>query len=155
MTDRDLIATAIWRHRKAHADHRGISEATDNDLALAILAALAAAGLVIANTHPVEDARLAVGRGGLSGAPLFGDTARMVAEARNELGGDTALIACGGVGSADQVWRLLEAGASAVQIGTASFVNPNAGVEIVEGLRAYCQERGIERLDVLVGALST
>ena len=86
-----------------------------------------AAGLVIANTHPVEDARLAVGRGGLSGAPLFDDTARMVAEARNELGGDTALIACGGVGSADQVWRLLEAGASAVQLYTA-FIYEGPGL---------------------------
>ena len=84
-------------------------------------------GLVIANTHPVEDARLAVGRGGFSGAPLFEDTARMIAEARGELGGETTLIACGGVGSADQVWRLLEAGASAVQLYTA-FIYEGPGL---------------------------
>lgn len=84
-------------------------------------------GLVIANSHPVEDDRLAVGRGGLSGAPLFDDTARMVAEVRAELGRDIALIACGGVSSADHVWRLLSAGASAVQLYTA-FIYEGPGL---------------------------
>ena len=73
------------------------------------------------------DARLAVGRGGLSGAPLFDDTARMVLEARGEIGRDAALIACGGVGAADHVWRLLEAGASAIQLYTA-FIYEGPGL---------------------------
>jgi dihydroorotate dehydrogenase (NAD+) catalytic subunit len=40
-----------------------------------------------------------------------------------------------------------------VQVGTASFVNPNAGVEIVEEIRNYCVERGIEHIGDLVGTL--
>jgi dihydroorotate dehydrogenase len=84
-------------------------------------------GLVIANTHPTEDARLAVGRGGFSGAPLFDDTLRMVSEAREEFGDEFALIACGGVSTADQVWQLLEAGASATQIYT-SFIYEGPGL---------------------------
>ena len=84
-------------------------------------------GLVIANTHPTEDARLAVGRGGFSGAPLFDDTLRMVSEARQELGDEFALIACGGVSTADHVWRLLEAGATAIQLYT-SFIYEGPGL---------------------------
>jgi dihydroorotate dehydrogenase len=84
-------------------------------------------GLVIANTHPTEDARLAVGRGGFSGAPLFDDTLRMVSEAREEFGDEFALIACGGVSTADQVWQLLEAGATAVQLYT-SFIYEGPGL---------------------------
>ncbi|MDP6822097.1 MAG: quinone-dependent dihydroorotate dehydrogenase [Dehalococcoidia bacterium] len=84
-------------------------------------------GLVIANTRPTEDDRLAVGRGGLSGAPLFEDTLRMVADARQELGSEFALIACGGIGAADHVWRLLEAGASAIQLYTA-FIYEGPGL---------------------------
>jgi dihydroorotate dehydrogenase len=84
-------------------------------------------GLVIANTHPTEDARLAVGRGGFSGAPLFDDTLRMVSEAREEFGDEFALIACGGVSTADQVWQLLEAGATAIQLYT-SFIYEGPGL---------------------------
>ncbi|MFP6594303.1 MAG: dihydroorotate dehydrogenase (quinone) [Dehalococcoidia bacterium] len=84
-------------------------------------------GLVIANTHPIEDDRLAVGRGGFSGAPLFDDTLRMVSEAREEFGGEFALIACGGVSTADQVWQLLEAGATAIQLYT-SFMYEGPGL---------------------------
>ena len=84
-------------------------------------------GLVIANTHPTDDNRLAVGRGGFSGAPLFDDTLRMVSEARKEFGDDFALIACGGVRTADQVWQLLEVGATAIQLYT-SFIYEGPGL---------------------------
>jgi len=84
-------------------------------------------GLVIANTHPTEDERLAVGRGGFSGAPIFDDTLRMVTDVREELGNEFTLIACGGVGSAEHVWRLIEAGASAVQLYT-SFIYEGPGL---------------------------
>ena len=48
---------------------------------------------------------------------------------------------------------VLVAGASAVQVGTASFANPNAGVEVATGIQAYCEERGIDRVASLVGSL--
>jgi dihydroorotate dehydrogenase (NAD+) catalytic subunit len=65
------------------------------------------------------------------------------------------IMGLGGISSARDALEFIVAGASAIQVGTASFGNPNAGVEIVAGISAYCQERGIERLDALVGALST
>ena len=75
-------------------------------------------GLVVANTLPVTHPGLAVGRGGLSGLPLFPDTLRMVSEVRSALGADTALMASGGASTPEHVWNLLAAGASAVQIYT-------------------------------------
>ena len=75
-------------------------------------------GLVVANTLPVTHPGLAVGRGGLSGLPLFPDTLRMVSEVRSALGDDAALMASGGASTPEHVWNLLAAGASAVQIYT-------------------------------------
>ena len=75
-------------------------------------------GLVVANARPIAHSGLAVGRGGLSGLPLFPDTLRMVGEVRSALGSDVALIASGGVSTPQHVWNLLAAGASAVQIYT-------------------------------------
>ena len=43
------------------------------------------------------------------------------------------------------------AGAAAVGIGSAQFINPNAAVEILEGMEGYCQSRGIESFSDLVG----
>ena len=75
-------------------------------------------GLVIANTRPVTHPGLAVGRGGLSGRPLFSDTLRMVGEVGSAVGKDAALIATGGISTPQDVWNLLASGASAVQIYT-------------------------------------
>ncbi len=84
-------------------------------------------GLVIANTHPVESRRLQVGRGGLSGAPLFEHTELMIADVQALVQGQVAIIACGGVSTAEQVWQLLASGASAVQLYT-SFIYEGPGL---------------------------
>ncbi len=89
-----------------------------------------------ANTIPVEDARLAMGRGGLSGRPILEHTLAMLPEARLELGADIGLNACGGVASADDARRALSAGADTVQLYTALiFQGPGLVEEICEGLR--------------------
>ncbi|MGB1718599.1 MAG: dihydroorotate dehydrogenase [Candidatus Latescibacterota bacterium] len=65
------------------------------------------------------------------------------------------LIGLGGICTAQDAVEFLVAGASAVQVGTASFVNPNAGVEIVEGIRRYGDECGIQHIGQLIGSLQT
>ena len=45
------------------------------------------------------------------------------------------------------------AGASAVAVGTANFVNPNASLEVVNGIRAYLKEAKIASIQELVGSL--
>jgi len=84
-------------------------------------------GLVVANTHPVESRRLQTGRGGLSGAPLFEHTELMIADVQALVQGNAAIIACGGVSTAEQVWKLMASGASAVQLYT-SFIYEGPGL---------------------------
>jgi dihydroorotate dehydrogenase len=84
-------------------------------------------GLVVANTHPVESSQLKVGRGGLSGAPLFEHTELMIADIQAQVQGDAEIIACGGISTAEHVWLLLAKGASAVQLYT-SFIYEGPGL---------------------------
>ena len=81
--------------------------------------------LTVANTRPVEDSRLAVGRGGLSGAALLPDTLRIVREVASEVGqgasevGQGASVnACGGISSGRDTYTAMEAGAASVQLYT-------------------------------------
>jgi dihydroorotate dehydrogenase (NAD+) catalytic subunit len=60
----------------------------------------------------------------------------------------------GGIRTARDVLEFIIAGASVVQVGTANFADPNAGVAIVEGLRTYCEENGIAAVSELVGTLA-
>ena len=62
------------------------------------------------------------------------------------------IIGCGGISSGRDAMEYLLAGASAVQVGTASYRDPLAPLHVLEGLEAYCREYGVERLDGLVGA---
>ena len=65
------------------------------------------------------------------------------------------IVGMGGITTAGDAVEFLIAGATAVQIGTATFVNPLAGPEILEGLVAYCREREIPDVNELVGSLQT
>jgi len=78
-----------------------------------------ASGIVCGNTMPVEDTRMSTGRGGLSGGPLTERTPRIVEEVRRAAGDDLSVVACGGIFTADDVRRNLDAGAVAVQVYTA------------------------------------
>ncbi|MDA1189191.1 MAG: dihydroorotate dehydrogenase (quinone) [Chloroflexi bacterium] len=75
-------------------------------------------GVTVANTRPVEDARLAIGRGGLSGQPLLEETVRLVEVVRKEVGEKLAINACGGISTGDDAWAVLQAGATTVQLYT-------------------------------------
>ncbi len=89
-------------------------------LALAAIAEEAgASGLTCGNTRPVEEPGLAVGRGGLSGRPLWPGTVDAVRAVRDEIGADLPVNACGGVFTAEDVAACLAAGATTVQVYTA------------------------------------
>lgn len=76
-------------------------------------------GIVLANSLPVKDSRLAIGAGGLTGKPLLPTTLQLVSEAYSVFGKDAVIVASGGISSGIDVWRLLEVGASSTQIYTA------------------------------------
>ncbi|HSJ50750.1 MAG TPA: dihydroorotate dehydrogenase 2 [Actinomycetota bacterium] len=88
-------------------------------LALARIAVESGAdALTCSNTRPVAEARLSVGRGGLSGRALRDDTPRIVAEVAEAVDHRVPIAACGGVGSPADVRVCLDAGASVVQVYT-------------------------------------
>ena len=59
----------------------------------------------------------------------------------------------GGVSTAEDAIAFLLCGASCVQVGTASYTNPAAAIEIRDGLREYCERHGLRGVADLVGAL--
>ena len=92
-------------------------------------------GITAANTVPIEDARLAVGRGGLSGSAILADMLRIVPEIRGEAGADLVINACGGIATAEDARHALDAGADTVQFYTAMvYRGPGVVAEIVRGL---------------------
>ena len=62
------------------------------------------------------------------------------------------VVGVGGVTCTEDALQYILAGATAVQVGTANFVNPRTATEIVDGLMAYLQKHGIADISELVGA---
>jgi len=78
--------------------------------------------------------------GGLSGPSIKPIVQRLVWLASRAV--QIPVIACGGVGSVEDALDYFSVGASAVQVGTASFARPFAAVEVVRGLRQRCSDAG-------------
>ena len=62
------------------------------------------------------------------------------------------VVGCGGIATADDALEFIMAGASAVQVGTASFKNPQAPLEVLEGIEQFMAREGIEDIAELIGA---
>jgi dihydroorotate dehydrogenase (NAD+) catalytic subunit len=65
---------------------------------------------------------------------------------------DVPVIGMGGITDARDAAEFMLAGATAVAVGTANFVDPTSTVGVVVGLERYCEAHGIERVAHLVGA---
>lgn len=81
--------------------------------------ALGFEGVSASNSLPVEDARMAVGKGGLSGPPLLDRTKEAVERIRRSVASTFEVNACGGISSPKDASSLLECGATTVQVFTA------------------------------------
>ncbi len=90
--------------------------------------------------------------GGLSGPAIKPVALRMVWEVARAV--DIPVIGIGGIMTATDAIEFIIAGASAVQIGTASFVNPSACVEIISGMEDYLLRHNIVHISELIGSLS-
>ena len=92
-------------------------------------------GITAGNTIPVDDTRLAMGRGGLSGSAILPDMLRIVPEIRSEVGAELIINACGGISTANDAQKALSSGANTVQIYTSMvYRGPRVVSDIVEGL---------------------
>jgi dihydroorotate dehydrogenase len=76
-------------------------------------------GLTAANSRPTDDPRLAAGRGGLSGRPIYERMLNLVQDLRSEVGAGMDINACGGIFTGGQAQEAIAAGATTVQIHTA------------------------------------
>ncbi|MBU1101406.1 MAG: dihydroorotate dehydrogenase [Bacteroidetes bacterium] len=82
--------------------------------------------------------------GGLSGPAIKPVALAKVLEISRKV--DIPIIASGGIMNWEDAIEFMIAGASAFQLGTVNFINPNAGVEIIDGLKQYCKKVGITKL---------
>ena len=92
----------------------------------------------------------------LSGEPLFENTELMIADVQAMTHGNVGIIACGGVSTSTQVWKLLASGASAVQLYT-SFIyqGPGLPARLNKGLAKLMDAAGITSIDEISGAPPT
>jgi len=89
--------------------------------------------------------------GGLSGPAIKPVALRMVYEVARSV--KIPVIGIGGIDSTEDALEFLIAGATAVQIGTANFVNPRISEQIVEGIATYVEEQKLSSVRELIGAL--
>ena len=64
---------------------------------------------------------------------------------------DVPIIGCGGISCADDALEFIMAGASAVQVGTANLANPQAALDVLEGIEQFMRARGIQSLKDITG----
>jgi dihydroorotate dehydrogenase (NAD+) catalytic subunit len=114
--------------------------------------------VVIANTYPAlcldahtKKSRLGSTTGGLSGAGIKPITVRLVHEASRVI--KLPIIGLGGIESPSDVAEYMVAGASAVEVGTAHFVDPRASERLVGGLEEWCRDENLNEINGLRGSL--
>lgn len=89
--------------------------------------------------------------GGLSGPAIMPVAVRMVYQTANAV--KLPVIGMGGISTAEDAIEFILAGASAVSVGTASFNNPSAVIDVVEGIQEYMNNYNINDINELIGAV--
>lgn len=88
--------------------------------------------------------------GGYSGPAIKPIALRMVWETYKKFP-TTPIIGIGGIHTTDDAIEFLLCGASCVQVGTANFVNPKASIEIIAGLKEYCEKNKLSSISEITG----
>ncbi len=91
--------------------------------------------------------------GGLSGPAIKPVALRMVWQVAQSV--KIPVIGVGGIMCAKDALEFLIAGAAAVQVGTANFVNPHATIDIIEGIEGFLREKKISSVRDIIGTLET
>jgi len=89
--------------------------------------------------------------GGLSGPCIRPIAVRMTWEASKRV--KVPVLAMGGILNAKDALQFLIAGASAVQVGTANFINPRAAWDVLQGIEGFMKQEKIKNLKELIGTL--
>lgn len=89
--------------------------------------------------------------GGMSGPAIHPIAVRMVYQTAQAV--KLPLIGMGGIATAEDAIEMILAGATAVSVGTANFVDPCTTIKVVEGIEAYMRKYGVKDINELVGAV--
>jgi dihydroorotate dehydrogenase (NAD+) catalytic subunit len=89
--------------------------------------------------------------GGLSGPAIKPIVLRMVYQVVRQV--QVPVIGIGGILSGQDALEFLIAGAKAVEVGTANFIDPESTVKIIEEIEAFCQKNGIDKIEEVIGTL--
>mgnify|MGYP000140834183 FL=1 len=88
---------------------------------------------------------------GLSGPAIKPIALRMVHEVCKNV--SIPVMGMGGITTAQDAIEFIMAGATCIQVGTANFMNPKIGLEIIEGIEEFMKKEGIKSLDEIRGIL--
>jgi dihydroorotate dehydrogenase (NAD+) catalytic subunit len=91
--------------------------------------------------------------GGLSGPAIKPVALRMVWQVSKAV--RIPVIGLGGISNATDAIEFMLAGATAIQVGTANFVDPTVTIKILEGISEYCNRHGIANINEIIGALNS
>jgi dihydroorotate dehydrogenase (NAD+) catalytic subunit len=91
--------------------------------------------------------------GGLSGPAIRPVAVRMVWQVARAV--RLPIIGMGGILTGEDAVEFLLAGATAVAVGTANFIDPASAVKVIEGLEQYCLAQGIREIRALIGDVRT
>ena len=89
--------------------------------------------------------------GGMSGPAIKPVAVRMVWQCANAV--KIPIVGMGGIMTAEDAIEFLMAGATAVSVGAANFINPYATAEIADGIEAFMKEQGIENINEIIGCV--
>jgi len=146
---RAVGATPLWVKLSPNTgDIAAVARAVEDAGADALVVANTILGLAI----DIETARpkLGSGMGGFSGPAFKPIALRLVWQCAQAV--RIPVIGAGGIAAAEDAVEFLMAGATAVQVGTATFVSPTAMPAVIEGLRGFCARKGLARVAELTGA---
>ncbi len=115
--------------------------------ALSLINTLTGMAIDIESRRP----KLANISGGLSGPAIRPIAVHMVYQVVKSV--DIPVIGAGGIMEHTDALEFLIAGARAIEVGTANFVNPRATLDILEGISKFCEEKKIANIDDLIGTL--
>jgi len=91
--------------------------------------------------------------GGLSGPAIKPIALRMVYQVASLV--NIPVIGLGGILSGEDALEFMIAGARAVEVGTANLIDPEATLKIIHELEDYCEEKGIKKIEEIIGTLNT
>ena len=153
---------AITREVKKHAKQPVIMKLSPNVTDITVMAKAAEAGGadVLSLINTLTGMKIDINRrafaianktGGMSGPAVKPVAVRMVYQVANAV--KIPLIGMGGIMTAEDALEFILAGATAVSIGTANFINPDTTIRVIEGIKAYMKKYGVEDIHELIGAV--